>query len=34
MIIALDPAVVRDLALLVAAVAALVRAAWPNGISR
>ena len=29
---AFDPAVVRDLALLIYAIAALIRAIWPNGI--
>lgn len=29
-----DPAVVRDLACLIAALTGLIRAIWPNGIRR
>lgn len=32
--IAFDPAVVRDVTLLIIAITALVRAIWPNGIFR
>ena len=32
--IALDPAVVHELVLLVYALAVLIRAIWPNGIRR
>jgi len=31
---ALDPAVMRDLTVLIIAITALIRAIWPNGISR
>jgi len=31
---AFDPAVMRDLAFLIAALTALIRAIWPNGVYR
>ena len=32
--IAFDPAVVRELTLLILAIAAIIKAIWPNGIRR
>jgi hypothetical protein len=32
--VTLDPAVMRELTLLLAAIAALIKAIWPNGIIR